>query len=196
MELRLGLALQWNDALREDLAQLDAPLIEGVDVPDRPLGKNGVLVKRNELPEDLRPQSLGENHVRPAIALEDAAGPRTSEANPLSCSSVLRCETVGRVFWVSSVTLSHRRFAWVAQGKDGSGEPSLWIALPWPRPTRRSSWFPCGSDKSHVPRPGQRRTFVFRSRFCPPPSRRCAPCKNTSPWDLCSGSERRASCPW
>ena len=72
-ELGLVRALELgNDALRQHLAQLDAPLIERVDIPDRPLGKDAVLVERDQLPERLRRQALGQNRVGRAIALEDA----------------------------------------------------------------------------------------------------------------------------
>src|SRR5439155_26609581 len=40
-----------NDLLRQDLAQLDAPLIEGVDPPDRSLGEDRVFVQRYERAE-------------------------------------------------------------------------------------------------------------------------------------------------
>ena len=38
-----------DDALREDLAQLDAPLVERVNLPDGPLGEDRVLVQGDEL---------------------------------------------------------------------------------------------------------------------------------------------------
>ena len=50
---RLTLELRDNP-LGQHFAQLDAPLIEGVDIPDRPLGENGVLVKGDEFAEDFR----------------------------------------------------------------------------------------------------------------------------------------------
>src|SRR5437660_12729484 len=53
-ERRLGLALDLgDDALGELLAQLDAPLIEGVDVPDDALGEHAVLVEGDQLAERL-----------------------------------------------------------------------------------------------------------------------------------------------
>src|SRR5262249_57771807 len=42
-----------DDALGEHLAQLDAPLVEGVDAPDRPLREHGGLVEGHELAERL-----------------------------------------------------------------------------------------------------------------------------------------------
>ena len=48
----LGLALQFgDDALGQDLAQLDAPLVKGIDVPYGALGEDAMLVKRNQFTE-------------------------------------------------------------------------------------------------------------------------------------------------
>src|SRR5215218_10971093 len=45
-QLRLGVGLELgDDRLRQDLAQLDPPLVEGVDPPDGPLGEDAVLVE-------------------------------------------------------------------------------------------------------------------------------------------------------
>src|SRR6185436_2304482 len=53
-ELRLRLALELrDDPLGQHLAQLDAPLVEGVDLPDRALGEDAVLVEGDELAERL-----------------------------------------------------------------------------------------------------------------------------------------------
>src|SRR5688500_16192837 len=41
----------WDDALRQHFAEFDAPLIEGVDVPDHTLHEHLVLVERNQLSE-------------------------------------------------------------------------------------------------------------------------------------------------
>src|SRR4051795_6520073 len=49
-----------DDLLREDLAELDAPLVEGVDVPDDALGEDGVFVECDQLAEDLGGEALGE----------------------------------------------------------------------------------------------------------------------------------------
>ena len=72
-ELRLRLALELrDDALGQHLAQLDAPLVERVDVPDGALGEHAVLVEGDELAERRRREPLGEDGVRRAVALEDA----------------------------------------------------------------------------------------------------------------------------
>src|SRR5581483_11716409 len=48
-ELGLGLSLQLrNDPLGQRLAQLDPPLVEGIDGPDGPLGEDAVLVQRHQ----------------------------------------------------------------------------------------------------------------------------------------------------
>ena len=52
LELGLRQALELgDDALRQNLAQLHAPLVEGIDLPDRALGEDAVLVERDELAE-------------------------------------------------------------------------------------------------------------------------------------------------
>src|SRR5690348_10477395 len=52
IELRICRALELrDDALCQHLAQLNAPLVEGVDPPDRALDKDAVLVERHELAE-------------------------------------------------------------------------------------------------------------------------------------------------
>src|SRR5439155_8364481 len=68
--LRLAFELG-DDALGQHLAQLDAPLVERVDVPDDALGKHAVLVERNERSERFRRETLSEDRVRGTIALED-----------------------------------------------------------------------------------------------------------------------------
>src|SRR5215471_328414 len=60
-----------DDALGEHLAQLDAPLVEGIDAPDRPLGEHGMLVEGHELAERLRGEPVEEDGVGRPIALED-----------------------------------------------------------------------------------------------------------------------------
>ena len=45
------LALQFgNNALSQYLAQLDAPLVERINVPNHALGEDAMLVKRDEFP--------------------------------------------------------------------------------------------------------------------------------------------------
>ena len=65
-----------------DFAELDAPLVERIDVPDRALREDGVLVERDQLAERFGREPLGEDRVRRTIALEDA----------------MRHEPVGRAF--------------------------------------------------------------------------------------------------
>src|SRR5882724_6903281 len=72
-ERGLRLALEFrDDALSQHFAQLDTPLIEGVDVPNDPLGEDAVFVKSDELAERFRREPLGEDRIRWAVTLEDA----------------------------------------------------------------------------------------------------------------------------
>lgn len=48
-----------ENALRENLAELDAPLIVAVDVPDYALDENLVLVKSDERAKRLRRKLIG-----------------------------------------------------------------------------------------------------------------------------------------
>ena len=59
-EWRLLYTFQLRDnAFRQYFAQLDAPLIKGINLPDRPLGEDAVLVERNQFAERLRGQAPG-----------------------------------------------------------------------------------------------------------------------------------------
>lgn len=49
-----------NDALRQHFAQFDSPLVERVNVPNGPLGKDIVLVKRDKLAERFGSQPVRE----------------------------------------------------------------------------------------------------------------------------------------
>src|SRR5262249_8897097 len=74
-ELGIGGTLQLgNDAHRENLAELHAPLVERVDSPDRPLGENVVLVKRHQPSERRRRQTVEHQEVGGSITLEDPVG--------------------------------------------------------------------------------------------------------------------------
>ena len=54
-ERGLGLALEFrDDALSQYFAQLHAPLVEGVDVPDNTLGEDRVLVESDQRAERMR----------------------------------------------------------------------------------------------------------------------------------------------
>jgi hypothetical protein len=61
-----------QDPFGEHLAELHAPLIERVDVPDRALRENAVFVERDELAERRRCQSFEQQSVGGSIALERA----------------------------------------------------------------------------------------------------------------------------
>src|ERR1700692_3599270 len=55
-------------ARRQLLAELDAPLVEGIDVPDRALGENLVLIERDEPPEHAWVEVAVEKRARRAAA--------------------------------------------------------------------------------------------------------------------------------
>src|SRR5512139_144937 len=63
-----------DDSLGQLLAQLDTPLVERVDAPNRALGKDDVLVKGDEFPKGFGGEPPGENQVGRAVALEDPVG--------------------------------------------------------------------------------------------------------------------------
>src|SRR5262245_10133882 len=70
-ELRLGRALEFrDDLLGQHLAELDPPLIEGVNVPDDAMSEDGVFIERHELTKGGRRELLGENGRRWTIAFE------------------------------------------------------------------------------------------------------------------------------
>jgi hypothetical protein len=53
----------WHDPLGQNLAELDAPLIERVDVPDRSLHEHFVFIEGHERAQDLRCELFGEERV-------------------------------------------------------------------------------------------------------------------------------------
>src|SRR4029077_10198986 len=62
---RFLLALEFRDnSLCQLLAQLDTPLVERVDVPNRTLCKDTVLVEGDEFTESFGGESLGQDCVR------------------------------------------------------------------------------------------------------------------------------------
>ena len=63
-----------DDPLRERLPELDAPLIEGVDLPYGALYEHAVLVEGDERPEGRGCQMLRQDHARRATTLERPVG--------------------------------------------------------------------------------------------------------------------------
>ena len=51
------------DPLSQRLAEFNPPLVERVDGPDRTLGEDAVLVKRNQFSKNFRCQPFGKNRV-------------------------------------------------------------------------------------------------------------------------------------
>ena len=52
-----------NDALGQRLSQLDAPLVERIDVPDHALSEDTMLVEGNQLAECFRREPFGKDCV-------------------------------------------------------------------------------------------------------------------------------------
>src|SRR6266404_4835076 len=72
-EFWFGFGLDLRDvALRQDLTQLHAPLVEGIDIPNYALGEHRVFVERHQFPQGFRCQSFSQDRVRRTIALENA----------------------------------------------------------------------------------------------------------------------------
>src|SRR2546429_373782 len=59
-----------DNALSQNLAELPAPLVKRIDLPDGALGENGMLVERDELAQNLGRKPRCKDSVRRAIALE------------------------------------------------------------------------------------------------------------------------------
>ena len=67
----LGVLQLWNDPLRQLFAQLHAPLVERVDIPDHALREHRMLIERHQLAQDVRRKFFRNKHIRRPIALED-----------------------------------------------------------------------------------------------------------------------------
>src|SRR5690348_14109322 len=63
VELRLRIAQLRDHFLRELLAQFHAPLVEGVDIPDRALHEDAVLVQRHQRAERIWRQPFAQDRV-------------------------------------------------------------------------------------------------------------------------------------
>src|SRR5262249_18491120 len=61
-----------NNALGQRLAQLNTPLIEGIDTPNTALSENAVLVECNEFPERFRRELLSDDCVGRMITFKHA----------------------------------------------------------------------------------------------------------------------------
>ena len=71
LKCRFGLTFQFrHDTLRQHLAQLHAPLVEGIDVPEDALGKDRMFIEGHKLAERFRCEPLDEGVV---MAIEGAA---------------------------------------------------------------------------------------------------------------------------
>ena len=82
IESGLCCALEFrNNALRQHLSQLHAPLIERIEIPYDALREHVMLIKRDKLPQRRGCQPLSEDHVRWPVAFEDAV-----RHKPLGCA--------------------------------------------------------------------------------------------------------------
>src|SRR5215472_1405416 len=72
MERRFGLVLQFRrNALGQNFAEFDAPLIERIDVPDHALCEYGMFVERNKLSQYSWREAFRENQVRRTVAVKN-----------------------------------------------------------------------------------------------------------------------------
>ena len=69
--LELGWAFEFGcNLLSQNLAELHAPLVEGVNLPDHALRIDDVLIEGDQLAERLRRELFEQKGVRRTIALE------------------------------------------------------------------------------------------------------------------------------
>ena len=61
-----------DNPLSEGFAEFDAPLVEGVDVPDHALGEDAHFVEGNEAAEGGGGEFFGHEDIRGAVAVEHA----------------------------------------------------------------------------------------------------------------------------
>src|SRR5258708_27714794 len=72
VERRLASVLEFrDDALGQNLAELNAPLVERINVPEQALVEDGMLVKRDQLAKYFRRKLVSQNRVRWPVAFED-----------------------------------------------------------------------------------------------------------------------------
>src|SRR5262245_31213722 len=62
----------WDDALSQHLAQLDAPLVKRIDVPDNALREDRMLIEGQEFAEGFRRETVHKNGGRRAVAFKDS----------------------------------------------------------------------------------------------------------------------------
>ena len=79
-----------NDPFGQHLAKFHTPLVEGIDVPDRSLGENAVLVKSDEFAERFRREPFHQDRVCRTIAFKNPVGTNGSGVrSAFTSSSVL-----------------------------------------------------------------------------------------------------------
>ena len=60
-----------NNALRQNFAEFNSPLIERVDIPDGSLGEDRMFIQRDQLSKNFWCEFFGEDRIRRAVAFED-----------------------------------------------------------------------------------------------------------------------------
>src|ERR1700758_3362616 len=72
-EGRLSLAFYFgDDTLSQNFAELNPPLVERIDLPDRTLGKDGMFVQSDEFTESLGGEPGGKDRVRRGCTFKNA----------------------------------------------------------------------------------------------------------------------------
>src|SRR4030081_3537419 len=97
-ELRFVFVLNLrDDALRKRLAQLNAPLVKRIDVPDHALCEDGMFVQSYQLAKGFRRQLFSEDRVRWTITFEYSVGnePLGSVFYLHLFSSLAECQCLG-----------------------------------------------------------------------------------------------------
>src|SRR5208337_4804670 len=115
-----------DDAQGQHFAELDAPLIERVDVPDRALGEHIVLVESDELAERSRGQPLQEDRVGRPVSFKGTV--RHEPAGRAFGADLLRCLAKGQRFALREnvgqqhVMLLPQRIQRLAEGDEVAGD--------------------------------------------------------------------------
>ena len=74
-EGRLSLTLYFgDDALSQDFAEFNPPLVERIDLPDRALSKHGMFVQSDKFAESLGREPVGKDRIRRTVTFENAMG--------------------------------------------------------------------------------------------------------------------------
>ena len=82
LQLQIGRRFQFlDDTLGKLFAKLNAPLVEGVDIPDHSLGKYAVFIESNQCSKRIGTEAFGKNRVGGTVA-----GKASMWTQPFRCS--------------------------------------------------------------------------------------------------------------